>query len=120
MVDITDARATSHPGAIRWFAVVLLIAYLALLAIGTGSVWVIAGGGTASWIAAPIFALVYLLGWRIWLAAGSTRRLTFKERATVHVVSGTIVVVLGSLAHLLLPAIVALSIVVMCDALDEP
>lgn len=119
LTDITDSQPPSRPGGIRWFAVVLLVAYVALLAIGTGSIWVIAGGGLVSWIAAAVFALLYAAGWRLWLAAGSRRRFTFKERVTVHLVAGPVVVVLGSLAHVWLPAVLALSVVVMCDALDE-
>lgn len=119
VTDITSSEEEQPPGGIRWFAVVLLIAYVAMLAIGTGSLWFIAGGGPASWIAASAFALLYLTGWRIWLAPGSHRRLAFRERVTVHLVAGPLVVVLGSLAQVWLPAVVALSALVMCDALNE-
>lgn len=119
VTDITDNGVPSPSGGIRWFAVVLLLAYLALLVIGTISLWRIAGGGLASWMAAGVFALVFVLGWRLWLASGSGRRLAFRERVTVHLVGGPIVVVLASLAHVWLPAVIVLSVVVMCDALNE-
>lgn len=117
--SVTDSEQPARPGGIRWFAVVLLLAYLALLVIGTISLWRIAGGGLASWIAAPVFALIFILGWWLWLAPGSRRRLAFRERVTVHLVGGPIVVVLASLAHVWLPAVIALSVVIMCDALNE-
>ncbi|MGV8845720.1 hypothetical protein [Tessaracoccus sp.] len=119
VTDITDSAPPPRTGGIRWFAVVLLVGYLALLAIGAGSIWVIAGQGVAGWIAAIVFVLLYATAWRIWLAAGAHRRLAFKERVTVHLVAGPVVVVLGSLAHVWLPALLALSMVVMCDALDR-
>ncbi len=119
VADITSSGSSSRAGGIRWFAVVLLLAYLALLVIGTVSLWRIAGGGPASWVAAAVFALIFILGWRMWLAAGSHRRLAFRERVTVHLVGGPIVVVLASPAQIWLPAVIALSIVIMCDALNE-
>ncbi len=119
VTDITDNEQAPRPAGIRWFAVVLLLAYLALLVIGSISLWRIAGGGPASGIASGVFALIFILGWRQWLAAGSQARLAFRERLTVHLVGGPIVVVLASLASVWLPAIIALSVVVMCDALNE-
>ncbi len=119
VTDVTDNDQPPRPGGIRWFAVVLLLGHLSLLAIGTYSLWRIAGGGPASWVAAGAFVLVFVLGWRLWLAPGSHRRLAFRERVTVHLVGGPVVVVLASLAHIWLPAVIALSAVVMCDALNE-
>ncbi len=119
VTDITDNESSPPPVGIRWFAVVLLLAYLALLVIGATSLWRIAGGGLPSWTATAVFVLLFVAGWRVWLAPGSGRRLAFRERAIVHLVGGPIVVVLASLAHVWLPAIVALSVVVMCDALNE-
>ena len=119
VTDITDDDETARPGGIRWFGVVLLLGHLALLVIGSISLWRIAGGGMASWIASAVFALVFVLGWWLWLAPGSNRRLAFRERLTVHLVGGPIVVVLASLAYVWLPAIIALSVVIMCDALNE-
>ncbi len=118
VTDITDNGRSAGPGGIRWFAVVLLLAYLALLFIGTVSLWRIAGGGLPSWVAAGVFGLVFILGWRLWLASGSDRRLAFRERLTVHLVGGPMVVVLASLASVWLPGVIALSVVVMCDALN--
>lgn len=119
MTDITDSEEPQRPAGIRWFGVVLLVAYVAMLAIGVASLWAIAGGGSASWIASGVFMVLYLAGWRVWLAPGSRRRLAFRERVTVHLVAGPVVVVLGSLAHVWLPAVLALSVLVMSDALNE-
>ncbi|MGO1383506.1 MAG: hypothetical protein ACTHWA_09125 [Arachnia sp.] len=119
VTNITDTEPTPRPGGIRWFAVVLVLAYLALLIICTVSLSRIAGDGITSWIAIGVFSVVFILGWRWWLAAGSHLRLAFRERLTVHLVGGPILVVLGSLAGLWMPAIIALSVAVMCDALNE-
>lgn len=119
VTDISDSETPPPSGTIRWFAVVLLLAYLALLVIGGISLWRIAGGGPASWLAAGVFAVGFLIVWRLWLAIGSRRRLAFRERLTVHLVGGPIIVVLASLAGVWLPAIITLSIVLMCDALNE-
>lgn len=119
VTDITSSEQSVGSGGIRWFAVVMLVAHLALLAIGTISLWRIGGGGSVAWIASGVFALIFILGWWLWLAPGSHHRLSFRERLTVHLVGGPIVVVLASLANVWLPAIIALSVVVMCDALNE-
>ena len=119
MTDITSDEGPSRPGGIRWFAVVLLLGYLALVGIGMVSISRIAGDGLAAPIAMGVFVVIFLLGWRWWLAAGSARRLAFRERVTVNLVGGSIVVVLASPAHLWLPALIALSVVVMCDSLNE-
>lgn len=119
VTDVPESEETQRLGGIRWFAVVVLVTYLALLAIGAWSLWVIAGGGLTSWIAASVFSALYVLGWRVWLAPGSRMRLAFRERTTLHMVAGPIVVVLGSLAQVWLPAVLALSALVMCDALNE-
>ncbi len=119
VTDITDNEQAPRQGGIRWFAVVLLLGHLALLVIGSISLWRIAGGGPASWVASGVFAVAFLLGWRLWLAPGSKARLAFRERLTVHLVAGPLIVVLASLTSVWLPAIIALSMVVMCDALNE-
>ena len=119
VTDITHSEEPALPQSIRWFGVVLLVAYLALLVVGIWSLWMIAGAALAAMISAAVFAVLYISGWRVWLAPGSHRRLPFKERLTVHLIGGPIVVVLGSLAGVWLAALLALSAVVMCDALDE-
>ena len=119
VTDITDSEEAPRTGGIRWYGVVLLVAYVALLGLGCWSLWLIAGGQLVAGIAAAVFAVAYILGWRVWLAPGSHRRLAFKERLTVHLIAGPVVVVLGSLAGVWLPTLVALSAVVMCDALNE-
>ncbi len=119
VTDITGDDQPPRQGDIRWFAVVLLLAYLALLVIGAVSLWRVAGGGLASWVAVAVFVVIFVLGWRQWLAPGSRRRLAFRERVTVHLVGGPIIVVLASLAQIWLPAVVAVSVAIMCDALNE-
>ncbi|WP_147454126.1 hypothetical protein [Tessaracoccus antarcticus] len=119
VTDITDSDEPGRPGGVRWFGVVLLLAYVALMALGAWSLWLIAGEELVAGISAGVFVFLYALGWRLWLAPGSDRRLAFKERLTVHLIAGPVVVVLGSLAGVWLPMIVALSAVIMCDALNE-
>lgn len=119
VTDITNDDGPHQSGGVRWFAVVLLVGYVALLSLGAWSLWTIIGGGVAGWGFTAAFVVLFFAGWRTWLAAGSRRRLSFKERLTVHLVAGPVVVVLGSLANVWLPALLALSIVVMCDALNE-
>ena len=119
VTDITDGEKAPTTGGIRWFAVVLLVAYLALLVIGNTSLWRIAGGGVTAWSAMGVFTVLYILGWRLWLAVGSRRRLAFRDRVTVHLVGGPVIIILASLAGVWLPATMALSIIVMCDALNE-
>ncbi len=118
---MTDSPDSADPsgGEIRWFGVVLLVAYLALLILGARSVWILLGAGTVAWILTGVFVVAYILGWRIWLVPGSPRRLPFKGRLLVHLVVGPVLVVLSALTGAWLPALVALSAAVMCDALDE-
>lgn len=115
VAEIEDSPATE----VRWFGVVLLIGHLGLLVIGAASLWRIAGGWWVGVLAAGLFVLAYAAVWRFWLAPGSRRRLGYKERLTVNLVAGPAIVVLGSLASLWLPALLATSIVLLCDALDQ-
>ena len=114
VAEISDAASE-----IRWFGIVLLIGHLGLLVIGAASLWKIAGGWWVGALVALLFVLAYGAVWRFWLAPGSRRRLGYKERLTVNVVAGPAVVVLGSLAGLWLPALLAVSIILLCDALDQ-
>ena len=116
--NIPDRDVPAGASGVRWFAVVLLLGYICLLAIGATSLWRIAGGGWPSWLASGVFIVMFVLGWGRWLKPGARHRLAFRERTTTHLVGGPIIIVLASLAHLWLPAIVALSVVVMCDALN--
>lgn len=118
--EVTDITAP-YPdgGGIRWFALVLGIAHLALLVIGGWAMWQIAGGWYWGAVAAGLFAVAYLTCWIFLLAPGSSRRLGYKERLTVNLVVGPAVVVVASLAHVWLPALAALSVVIMCDALNQ-
>lgn len=111
----TDAPVTS----VRWFGLVLLIGQVALLCLGAMSLWRIAGGWWIGALAAAVFLAAYAVVWRFWLAPGSGRRLRYRERLTLNLVLGPIVVVLGSLASLWLPALLATSVVLLCDALDQ-
>lgn len=115
VAEIEGSPATE----VRWFGVVLLIGHLALLVIGAASLWRIAGGWWVGALAAGLFVLAYAAVWRFWLAPGSRRRLGYKERLTVNLVAGPAIVVLGSLASLWLPALLATSIILLCDALDQ-
>ena len=104
---------------IRWFGVVLLVGHLALLVIGAVSLWRIAGGWWLGAVVAAVFAIACFFVWRFFLAPGSGARLGFRERLTIAVVLGTVVVVLGALANLWLPALVATSVVILGDSLNE-
>ena len=106
-------------GDIRWYGVVLLVGHVALLVRGAVSLWRIAGGWWIGAAAAAVFVLAYAAGWRFWLAPGARGRLGYKERLTVTMVVGPAVVVLGSLAGLWLPALIATSVVLLGDALNE-
>lgn len=106
-------------GSIGWFSVVMLIGHLGLLGIGASSLWVIAGGGWVSWIAAIALVIGYLLLWRLRLAPAARNRFAYRERLLVHLILGPAVIVLGSLANLWLPALAALSVIVLCDALAQ-
>lgn len=103
----------------RWFGVVLLVGQLALLVLGAVSLWRIAGGWVVGAAAAAVFGAAYLALWRWLLAPGSPSRLRYRERLTVSLVVGPVVVVLGSLAGLWLPALMATSVTLLGDALDE-
>jgi len=104
---------------VRWFGVVLLVGHVALIVLGAISLWRIAGGWWLGAVAAGLFALGYLALWRFLLAPGSPSRLGYRERFTLALVVGPVVVVLGSLAGLWLPALMATSVVILGDALDE-
>lgn len=104
---------------IRWYALVQFIAQLAVLAIGCYSSWQLGGGLWAGALATAAFAVLYATMWVRWLAAGSRRRLSFRGRLVVVLASGALVVVLAGLAGVLLTAVVAVSIIILCDALDQ-
>lgn len=119
VTEITEPDSTAPAGSIRWFGLVLLIGHLGLLVIGAIALWRIAGGWWVGAAAAAVFVLAYAGLWRYLLAPGSRQRLGHRERLTVNLVAGPVVVVIASLAGLWLPALVALSIVVLCDALNS-
>lgn len=113
------AEGAARSGEVRWFGVVLLIAHAALLTLGAVSLWRIGGGWWVGAVAAAVFAVVYAAMWRFWLAPGSRRQLLYRERLTLNLVAGPAVVVLGSLAGLWLPALLAVSMILLCDALNQ-
>lgn len=119
VTEITEPGASAPAGSIRWFGLVLFIGHLGLLVIGAVALWQIAGGWWVGAAAAALFVLVYAGLWRYLLAPGSLQRLGHRERLTVNLVAGPVVVVIASLAGLWLPALVALSVVVLCDALNS-
>jgi len=104
---------------VRWFGVVLLVGHLALTAIGAVALWRIGGGWWVGAAVAALFVLAYAALWRFLLAPGSRQRLGYRERLTIALVVGPAVLVLGALAALWLPALVAMSVVVLGDALNE-
>lgn len=111
--------ADGGPSEVRWFGLLLFIGHVALLVIGAVSLWRIAGGWWLGAVVAGVFAVAYALIWRFLLAPGSHARLGNRERLTLSLTLGPAVVVLGSLADLWLPALVAMSIVILADALDQ-
>ncbi|AQP47809.1 hypothetical protein BW730_10200 [Tessaracoccus aquimaris] len=115
--DVAEVAGPSSE--IRWFGLVLLVGHLGLLAIGAVALWRIAGGWWVGAVAAAVFVAAYAAVWRFWLAPGSTRRLGYKERLTVNVVAGPAVIVLGSLSGLWLPALLATSVILLSDALNQ-
>ena len=111
--------ADGGPSDIRWFGLVLFIGHVALLVIGAVSLWRIAGGGLLGGVVAGIFVALYAGLWRFFLAPGSHSRFGHRERLAVSLTLGPSVVVLGSLAGLWLPALIATSLVILGDALNE-
>ena len=104
---------------IRWFGVVLLVGHLALPVLGAVALWRVAGGWWGGAGVAALFMLGYLALWKQLLAPGTRQRLNYRERLTVALVVGPAVVVLGSLSGLWLPALMATSVVLLGDALNE-
>jgi len=104
---------------VRWYGVVLLVGHLALTVIGAVSLWRIAGGWWVGAAAAALFVLGYLALWRYLLAPGSRQRLAYLERLAIALVTGPAVLVLGGLTDLWLPALVAMSVLILGDALNE-
>lgn len=119
MPEMTEIRDDAAEAGVRWFGIVLLIAQVAMLVLGVVALWRIGGGWWLGTLAAAIFSLIYLVVWVLFLAPGSRQRLGYRERLLVHLLVGPAVVVMGGLTALWLPALVALSVAILCDALDE-
>ncbi|MFV0428639.1 MAG: hypothetical protein ACK5KO_04340 [Arachnia sp.] len=115
----TVSTSSRDPEEVRWYSISMFGGHLGLLAVACASLWLILGGG---WPAIGLMAcavVVYFVLWRTWLAPVATRRLRYRERLTVHLVLGPAIAVLASLADLWLPALIAVSVIVLSDALDE-
>lgn len=122
MNNLPEMTALPDPpqgGGIRWFAAVLLLAQLGLLVLGAVSLWRIGGGWGLGAAVAGVFVVVAVVGWYFVMAPGSRFRLGFRERLVVNLLFGSAVLVATGLANLWLPALVALAMVVLTDALDE-
>lgn len=117
--EMTEIPETEPGGGLRWFGIVLLIAQLGLLALGIVALWQIGGGWWLGALAGGIFTLIFLVVWILFLAPGSRQRLGYRERLLINLLVGPAVVVMGGLTSLWLPALVALSVTILCDALDE-
>lgn len=113
---MSDARERT---GVRWFGIVLFVGQVALAALGAVSLWRIGGGVWVGATAAAVFVVVFAAVWRLLLAPGSPSRLRYRERLTVTLVVGPVVIVVGSLAGLWLPALMATSVALLGDALDE-
>lgn len=114
------AEARTAPGVrIQWYAVVQFIAHLGALALGCYSLWQMGGGWWLGALAGVVFAVVYGAIWATWLAAGSARRRSYRGRLLTVLLSGTAIVVLAGFGGVWLPAVIAVSIIVLCDALGE-
>lgn len=104
---------------VQWYAVVQFLAHLGVLAIGCYSLWQMGGGWWLGALAGAVFAVVYGSIWATWLVAGSARRQSYRGRLLTVLLSGTMIVVLAGFADVWLPAVVAVSVIVLCDALGE-
>lgn len=104
---------------VRWFGIVVLVGHLGLLAVGAISLWRIPGGGVLGGIVAALFVVGYAVLWRFLLAPGSHRRLGYRERLTTALILGPIVLLLAALVNLWLQALIALSVVLLGDSLNE-
>lgn len=117
MVDVTPRVGT--PGEIRWFGAVAAIAQLALMAIGAWSLWTMGGGWWMGAIGALVWVAAHAMVFLVLVAPGSTLRLAFRERLLVNLLLGSVVLVASGFSGLWLPALVALSTIILCDALDQ-
>lgn len=118
--DAPPVRDIPEPSQqIGWYAIVGFIGQLALMGLGAWSLWRITGGGWVAAAVAGVFVIAYFALWRIWLAPGSRRRVGFRERTTVMLILGPAVVALCTLGQVWLPALIALSAVLLCDSLAQ-
>ena len=107
---------TKQQQPISWYAVVLLTGHIILAGVAAWSLWVV-GGGTQPETAALVLIVCHGLLWRLRLAPAAHKRFAYKERATVHVILGTAIIVLAVLAGPWLAAVVGGSMVLLGDAL---
>lgn len=104
---------------IRWYALVQFIAHLGVLALGGVALWRLSGTWWSAALAVVVFAVCYTTMWARWLAAGSRSRLGFRGRLLVVLVSGALVVTIAGLTGMLPTAVIAVSMIILCDALDR-
>lgn len=116
---MTPETHKDGPAEIRWYGVVLLAGHVGLLLLGVASLWRIFGGGGLGITGGLLFAAAYAALWRFLLAPGSRQRLAFKKRLGYTLAVGVAVLVLGAFASLWLPALIAISVVLLGDTLNE-
>ena len=108
---------TKQQQPISWYAVVLLTGHIILAGVAAWSLWVVGGGLWLGAAAALVLIVWHGLLWRLRLAPAAHKRFAYKERATVHVILGTAIIVLAVLAGPWLAAVVGGSMVLLGDAL---
>lgn len=112
-------KTVEDDAEVGWFGIVLLAGHLGLLSIASVSLWRVCGGGIVGFVTAGLIVLTYAALWRLLFAPAAPRRLDYKQRLVTTVLLGTGTVLLGALAQLWVPALLATSVVVLGDTLDE-
>lgn len=116
---MTPEAHQDDPAEIRWYAVVLLAGHVGLLLLGLASLWRISGGWGLGVMGGLLFAAAYVALWRFLLAPGSRQHLPFRKRLGCTLAMGVVVLVLGVFSSLWLPALIAISVVLLGDTLNE-
>ena len=107
----------SDSGSISWYSVVLLAGHMVMAAVATLSLWVLGSGLWVGAAAAILLLVAYGFLWRLRLAPAAQKRLTYRQRLTVHLILGPAVVALTVLTSIWLPALVGVSMILLGDAL---
>ncbi len=116
---MTSEEHKGGPAEIRWYGVVLLTGHVALLILGVTSLWRVSNGGGLGVVGSLLFAAAYAALWRFLLAPGSRQRLPFRQRLGYTLAAGGVVLILGAFASLWLPTLIAISVVLLGDTLNE-